>query len=155
MNEAGANLISAELRTLIVDDDLAFLELLDGMLKGLGIKTVERADSGVNAYTFLAGLKDRWDCIICDLNMTNGNGLQLLREVRLGTFKYVRPDACFIMVTAIKHPLAVKTSAQLDVHGYVAKPVTAETLKAALIKARGYFFPVDFNKYRAVQVPST
>lgn len=153
MPDANENLIKGDFHVLIVDDDAVFLELLEALLKSIGIKRVVRADSGVNAYQYLANLKERVDCIICDLNMANGNGLQLLKEVRIKGFKMVRPDACFIMLTAIAHPLAVKTASQLDVNAYLTKPITPDTLKAAIAKARAYFFPLDFDKYNKVQVP--
>lgn len=153
MPDANENLIKGDFRVLIVDDDLVFLDLIEALLKSIGIKKVVRADSGVNAYQYLSSLKEKVDCIICDLNMANGNGLQLLKEVRLNRFKRVRADACFIMLTAISHPLAVKTASQLDVNAYLTKPVTPDTLKAAIAKARGYFFALDFDKYKMVQVP--
>lgn len=154
-SEPAANdqLLKGDFSVLIVDDDIAFLDLLDAMLKSFGVKTVIRADSGLNAFAFLSSLRQRLDCIISDLKMMNGNGLQLLKDVRMGAFKMIRPDAAFILLTAIKHPLAVTTAGQLDVSGYITKPVTEDALKAALIKARTKYFPLDFKKYAAIQVP--
>jgi len=153
MSDTNENLIKGDLRVLIVDDDLDFLDLTEALLKSIGITKVVRADSGVNAYQYLQSLKERLDCIICDLNMANGNGLQLLKEVRLNRFKMVRADACFIMLTAITHPLAVKTASQLDVNAYLTKPITPDSLKAAIVKARAHFFPLDLDRYNKVQVP--
>ncbi|MCB2108863.1 MAG: response regulator [Rhodobacteraceae bacterium] len=148
-------MLAGDFSAITVDDDPIFLDLLEAILGEIGIKKVVRADSGVNAYQALAALKSRIDFIFCDLKMPNGNGLQLLREVRLGRFKLVRPDACFIMVTAITHPLAIKTAAQLDVSGYVTKPISTEQLMDGIKKARAKAIKVDFGRYSSVTLPDT
>lgn len=149
------HVIVGDFTALAVDDDLLFLDTLEAMLKGLGVRKILRADSGVNAFNALAALTSRIDCIICDLRMPNGNGLQLLKAVRLGRFKLVRPDACFIILSAIAHPLAVRTAAQLDVSFYLTKPVTPDGLKSGIAKARAKAFPLDFAKYARTPVPES
>lgn len=142
-----------ELKVLIVDDDLAFLDLIAGLLRSLGIKTVERADSRAHAAEFLAALKSPIDCIICDIAMLGGNGLQLLKEVRCGGFKYVRLDATFMLLTAVKHPAAIKVASQLDVNGYLTKPVSVDALRDGIAKARARVFALDFARYKQVAIP--
>jgi two-component system, chemotaxis family, chemotaxis protein CheY len=142
-----------DFHVLIVDDDLAFLDLLEVMLGSIGIKTITRADSGAQAFSAVTELKRPVDCTICDYKMSNGNGLQLLKIIRMGRVKFLRPDACFILLTASGESEVVTTAAQLDVNAYLIKPVTPEKLKTAIAKARGKYFPIDFKKYAQVLVP--
>lgn len=42
---------------------------------------------------------------------------------------------------------------QLDMSGYVVKPLTVEKLVDAIAKGRARAFPLDINKYKAIVVP--
>jgi DNA-binding NarL/FixJ family response regulator len=141
------------LSALIVDDDLVYLEMVEGMLGMLGITKVVRADSGENAILAMRSETHVTDCVICDCRMSRGNGLQLLQAIRLGRVKNLRPDSCFILLTSEGDKEIVKTAQQLDVSGYLVKPVSVEKLREALTKARTRYFALDFKKYAAVPVP--
>ena len=139
---------------LIVDDDLVFLEMVEGLLEMIGVRNVMRASSGAFAIEAIKESQRVIDCVICDCRMHDVNGLQLLKDVRMGGFKQLRPDSCFILLTSATEPEIVKIAKQLDVSGYLLKPVTVEKLEAAITKARARVFPLDFRKYGAVLVPS-
>jgi response regulator of citrate/malate metabolism len=85
--------------------------------------------------------------------MSAGNGLQLLQAVRTGKIKSLRPDSCFILITGTGDPEIVQVAAELDVSGYLVKPVTLEKLRAAIIKGRSRIFPVNMEKYNSVNLP--
>ena len=140
---------------LIVDDDPAFLGVLEGMLKSIGIGTVSKALSGSEALDALAKPDRLVDVIICDYEMSSGNGLQLLQTVRLGKVKNLRPDVCFLLLTVWAKPDVVTTAAHLDAHGYLVKPVTPEKLLAAILKGRAKHFPIRFDRYAGVTLPDT
>jgi CheY-like chemotaxis protein len=138
---------------LVIDDDLVFLEMVVGLLEMIGIVKVARADSGSHAVEAMKDAGRVFDCVICDCKMMNGNGLELLKAVRLGKIKYLRPDSCFILLTSAAEPEIVSMAKQLDVNAYLVKPVTMEKLEATIAKARGRYFPLDFKKYEQVLVP--
>ncbi len=142
-----------DLHVLLVDDDTAFLDLLEALLGHLGVKTVTRAASGREAFGKLHHIERVVDCVLCDYSMAEGNGLQLLQAIRTAKIKFFRPDACFILVTSSGEHETVDLAARLDVSGYLVKPVTPDKLKATILKARARAIKIDFNRYMQVPVP--
>ena len=115
---------SAENATILVVDDHSMTRtLVRSILKGVGYGTVVQAESGASA---LALLKTQTvDLIICDWNMPNGNGLELLQALRAKDFTKKLP---FLMLTAEAYRENVKAAAEAGVSDYVVKPFSAETL---------------------------
>lgn len=108
---------------LVVDDHSMTRTLVRSILKGVGYGTVVQAESGASA---LALLKTQVvDLIICDWNMPNGNGLELLQALRA---KDATKNLPFLMLTAEAYRENVKAAAEAGVTDYVVKPFTAETL---------------------------
>jgi CheY-like chemotaxis protein len=145
----------ADLHLLLVDDDALFLGILQAMLGKLGVTQITRAVNGSDAFEKLRHAKKVVDCILCDYSMEAGNGLQLLQAVRTKQIHVIRPDTCFVLVTSSRDQDVIATAGQLDVNGYLVKPVTPESLHAAVVKARGRPVRLDMQKYAAVQIPAT
>ncbi len=141
------------LHILMVDDDTAFLDLVQAMLNAVGVMNVSRAHSGREAFEVLMGGQRVVDVVLCDQNMAEGTGLELLWVVRTGQVKSFRPDACFVLLTASGDHDTVATAARLDVSGYLVKPVTPLKLRAAISQGRKRAIKIDFNKYKQVQLP--
>jgi CheY-like chemotaxis protein len=137
----------------VVEDDEIILDLIETMLRGIGIGRVTRATSGSEAFSKIAKTERVVDCILCDHTMSPGNGLQLLQAIRTGKIKNLRPDSCFVLVTGSADTGTVKAAADLDVSGYLVKPPTPEKLRAAITKARSRAIALDMDRYNAVQVP--
>jgi CheY-like chemotaxis protein len=144
-----------DLHVLLVDDENAFLDLVQAMLKTIGITTVSRAASGRDAFEKLLNSPRVVDVILCDYNMAQGTGLELLWVVRTGQIKSVRPDACFVLLTASGDHETVAVAARLDVSGYLVKPVTPQKLKSAITAGRKRAIRIDFNRYKQVQLPQS
>ena len=144
-----------DLHCLIVDDDGVFLKVLEALLKSLGVGKVTCARNGSEALTTLSASQRTVDVILADLKMVAGNGLQDLKAVRTGQNKYLRPDTCFIMLSALAEPYAIKAAAMLDAQGYLVKPLTLEKLRIAIVEARKSNFAVDLALYAPVRVPSS
>ena len=87
--------------------------------------------------------------------MPHGNGLQLLKALRTGMIPSTRPDTCFIMMSANTDTEVVKTAAELDVSGYLLKPLAADKLRSAISRGRSKYFPVKRAAYAAVPVPQS
>lgn len=141
------------LHVLLVDDDNAFLDLTHALLKSIGVVHVSRATSGREAFEKLRSKQRVVDVILCDYHMSQGSGLELLWVVRTGQAQPVRPDACFILLTAASDPETVGLAVQLDVSGYLVKPVTPQKLRAAISQARKRAIKIDFGRYKQVQLP--
>jgi two-component system chemotaxis response regulator CheY len=141
------------LHILIVDDDTVMLDMVEALLKSIGVAQVTRATSGLDALGKLGKTERVVDCILCDYTMSQGNGLQLLQAIRLGQVKFFRADACFILVTASGAAETVAMAAELDVSGYLVKPATPEKLRTAITKARARAIRLNFQKYSQVMVP--
>lgn len=133
------------LRVLVIDDDRAVLEVVDGLLRSAGIAGVVKAVSALGALNILADKHKRFSCIICDYGMDMMDGLTLLKEVRSGKHSYIPRDQCFIMLTAHGQEAVVRAAIELDVNGYVRKPVTKDSLTKALHRA--------FNRTPALKAP--
>jgi two-component system chemotaxis response regulator CheY len=142
-----------ELSFLVVDDDSLFLGTIAGILQSMGATKILAAVSGSDALSKLATFQRPVDCVLCDLKMPNGNGLQLLQAIRLGMAKPVRPDACFIIITSAADAELIKAAGQLDANGYVVKPVTREKLSAAIARGRARGFPLNVNQYQSIVIP--
>jgi response regulator of citrate/malate metabolism len=84
--------------------------------------------------------------------MENGNGLQILQMVRADNAAPVRPDVCFILLTASSDPDTVSAAALLDVNGYLVKPVTKEKIQASIAKARSRAIKIDIPRYQRVVI---
>ena len=134
---SGSSILS-KLHVLIVDDDLMLLDMVAGMLATFGITQVLRADSGAHALDAVVDQSRPVDCVISDYKMSNGSGLALLKNVRMGRAKFLRADSCFILLTGSGDTDVVKLAARLDVNGYLIKPVSAVKLQATLERARAY-----------------
>ena len=86
--------------------------------------------------------------------MPHGNGLQLLKALRTGMIPSTRPDTCFIMMSGTAETDVVKTAAELDVSGYLVKPLVPEKLRNAIARGRSVF-PINRAAYAAVSVPQS
>jgi two-component system chemotaxis response regulator CheY len=138
---------------LIVDDEDTCLAAVEAILRGLGASRIVRAHNGSEAISKLA--HGQVDCTLVDFQMPHGNGLQLLKALRTGMIPSTRPDTCFIMMSGTADTEIVKTAADLDVSGYLVKPLVPEKLRAAIKRGRQKYFPVKRAAYAAVSVPQS
>ena len=142
-----------DLHVLLVDDDNAFLDLIQAMLSAIGVGHVSRAASGRAAFDALQSSQRIVDVILCDHHMAEGTGLELLWVVRTGQVKSVRPDSCFLLLTASGDHDTVALAGRLDVSGYLIKPVTPQKLLTAVTAGRKRAIKIDFTRYKQVQLP--
>ena len=83
---------------LIVDDFSDFRSSVRSMLRELGVKAVDTADTGEEALKMCA--QKRYDFILHDFNLGDGkkNGQQVLED--LMTDRLISHESVFVMVTA-------------------------------------------------------
>tara|TARA_R110001599_G_scaffold62361_3_gene173695 strand:- start:158 stop:553 length:396 start_codon:yes stop_codon:yes gene_type:complete len=120
--------MASELRFLVVDDFSTMRRIVCNLLKDSGFTETEEAEDGQAALTKLRGSK--FDFVVCDINMPNVNGLQMLAEVKKdANLKHIP----VLMVTAEARKEDILLAAQLGAAGYVVKPFTKAVLEEKVI----------------------
>ena len=115
------------LKVLIVDDQAEARALFKMMLTEMGITQIFEAPDGKTALSFVDDVPDFVDLVICDWNMPQMTGIQLLRQVRT-----VYPDMPFLMVTGRADVTSVSEAKASGVTAYIKKPFSAAQLEAKL-----------------------
>ena len=119
----------ADLKYLIVDDFSTMRQIVRGLLKEMGCNNAEEAEDGAVA---LAALKaQKFDFVVCDINMPNMNGFEFLKAVRADeSLKHIP----VLMVTAEARKEDIVRAAQDGAAGYIVKPFTKATLEEKVQK---------------------
>lgn len=119
----------ANLRVLVIDDMEAMRQMEVSCLKDIGVMQVVSANNGEQAWRLLQ--QQPVDLIICDWDMPQLNGLQLLKRVRQADRISHIP---FIMVTANSEGALVKRAVVDGVSDYLVKPFQPRDLGYRVIK---------------------
>lgn len=114
-------------RLLVVDDEQSLLEFLHLLFEEEGYE-VERANSVAEARHTV--LTKNFDLVLCDILMPDGNGLDLLREL-----KERQPHTAVIMMTAYTSTKSAIEAMKLGAYNYISKPFDVEELKVVVAKA--------------------
>jgi two-component system response regulator PilR (NtrC family) len=126
-------------RLLIVDDEESILEFLSLLFEAEGME-VETARSVTDAQTTLA--ERSFDLVLCDILMPDGNGLELLKEI-----KAAAPNTAVIMMTAYSSTKTAIEAMKLGAYDYIAKPFNNEEMKVLAQKALERVELADENLY--------
>jgi len=125
----------SNIRFLVVDDKPYIRKTMRSMLLRLRAKHILEAESGHEALEVLVKAGGRVDLILSDWNMGPVSGLELLRTIRTGNSKVTAPTVPFIMLTVHAESERVHSALELDLHGYVVKPVSFHHLVRAIDSA--------------------
>jgi two-component system response regulator PilR (NtrC family) len=114
-------------RLLIVDDEDSMREFLEVLFRDEGYHvtvapSVEQAREKLEAATF--------DLVLCDILMPDGNGLDLLREIKAES-----TNTSVVMMTAYTSTKSAIEAMRHGAYDYVSKPFDVEELKLLLAKA--------------------
>jgi two-component system response regulator PilR (NtrC family) len=126
-------------RLLIVDDEGSILDFLSLLFQQEGYeadtaRTVEEARRALGGKTY--------DLVLCDVMMPDGNGLDLLREIKSG-----EADPAVIMMTAYTSTKSAIEAMKLGAADYISKPFDVEELKIVAQKALERAELADENVY--------
>ncbi len=121
-----------DLKILIVDDFATMRRIMRNILKQIGFTNISEADDGKTGLKALQ--KEKFDLVLCDWNMPEMPGIDLLRAVRSDD---ALKDIPFVMVTAEAQKDNIVEAVQAGVSNYVIKPFTAETVSEKLKKVFG------------------
>ena len=113
-------------RVLIVDDEASMIEFLRLLFEEEGY-SVETAGSVTQARERVAD--QDFDLVLSDILMPDGNGLELLREI-----KEKSSHTAVIMMTAYTSTKSAVEAMKLGAYTYVSKPFDVDELK---VTARG------------------
>lgn len=120
------------MEVLVVDDFATMRRILKNILKQIGFTKISEADDGKSALNMLK--KQKFDLVLCDWNMPEMPGIELLKKVRADDGL---KDMPFVMVTAEAQKDNIIRAVQAGVSNYVVKPFTAETISEKLEKVFG------------------
>lgn len=117
------------MKILVVDDSRAMRMIVKRTLRQAGFVNIEvsEADNGRSALDRIA--EDAPALILCDWNMPEMNGIELLRDLRR------RGDGTnFGFVTSEASPEMKHTASVSGAQFLITKPFTADTFKAVLAR---------------------
>lgn len=116
-----------KLRILIVEDQMEARTMLRSMLGTIGITQVFEAKDGRKALSFMDDAMDMIDLVICDWNMPEMDGVELLRQLRS-----VDSTTPFLMITGRCDKDSVSEAINGGVSGYIRKPFSPDPLEVKL-----------------------
>jgi YesN/AraC family two-component response regulator len=105
---------------LLVDDEPFQRHLLREVLKRVGFQHVTEADSAQTALLKMA--EESFNVVLSDVQMPGMNGLELLRQIRMGQTPRPR-DTRFVIFTSYSNTEVLGVAMALDVNGFLAKPI--------------------------------
>ena len=108
-----------KLRVLVVDDEEEIRELIQEILRDLGIVRVHLAENGEMAWQRLSRSELDYDLVISDWLMPRMDGLELLQKMR-----QFGSETFFMMLTVKVTGEAVAAAVESGVTLYLAKPFT-------------------------------
>ncbi len=117
----------SNLRILVVDDQEDVRDMMRAFLTGFGVTQIFEASDGKAALSFFSTSEDGVDLIICDWNMPEMSGVELLKQLRV-----LDPDVPFLMVTGRSDMESVVEAKSSGVAGYIRKPFLPSALEAKI-----------------------
>lgn len=104
------------LKILIVEDEIALLDLYEEVLKDAGFN-VKKCCNGRDALSLLS--KGNYDLVLLDLMMPEVDGIEVLKVVRSDPDKYGTPK--IIILTNLSSDVTIKESFDSKADGYLMK----------------------------------
>lgn len=110
-------------KILIADDFTEMRMIIRSILKNIGFTNINEADGGKAVLRLLK--KQKYDLILCDWNMPDMPGVEVLRKIRSDD---ELKDMPFIMITAEAQKENILEALEAGVSSYIVKPFAAETI---------------------------
>jgi len=116
--------MSDSISVLVVDDFSTMRKIIKKHLSGLGLTNIIEAENGLKAWNIIKDQKI--DLVICDWNMPEMTGVELLKKVRANDLLKNIP---FIMVTAESKTKISIEEGEEHLTDYIAKPFKAKDIE--------------------------
>lgn len=126
--------LNRAMHVLLVDDDGFMLELIADMLSDLGVENITTAVDGKKGFAAFQAAKLAPDIVICDINMPNTDGFQLMELLAKEN------SSCgFILMSGLDQRYVNSATLMAKFHhlnilGALQKPVEKGALAALIAK---------------------
>jgi len=124
---AVSNYATRRLHVLVVDDDVSFAQTCARFLEASG-HIVALAESTQAAIQM--GRERHFDAVVTDINLPDGNGLQVLQNLRL-----CDASLPFVLVTGDPQIETARAAVDFGAISYLLKPVSAMQLESVIERA--------------------
>jgi DNA-binding NtrC family response regulator len=112
------------LRVLLVEDDPDTRATIRMMLGEMGLSHIYDSSDGREGLEFIEESPDRVDMVLCDWNIPNITGVDLLKRLRT-----LYPKLPFLMITGRSDIESIKEAKKYGVNAYIRKPFSYKGLK--------------------------
>ena len=119
-------------KIVIIDDSRTARQQVKSALAAGGYEIIEAADGREGLATIASHLDA--SLVICDVNMPNMNGIEMLKTLRVETPAAQMP---IIMLTTEALPELLQQAKQAGAKGWIVKPFKPDMLQAAVRKLVG------------------
>jgi two-component system chemotaxis response regulator CheY len=119
-------------KVIVVDDSSTIRRQLVETLSGAGYEVVEASD-GVEGARVIDANADA-AMVICDVNMPNKNGLEMLADIKANGKHAALP---VVMLTTEGDPVLVQKAKSAGAKGWLVKPIKPDLLLATARKLAG------------------
>lgn len=123
------------IKTIIVDDEVWVCKLICNIVdwESYGYEVIKQIYSGTEALAVIAAEKP--DLVFTDIRMPGIDGLSLIREAGK-----ISPDTKFVIISGYSDFEYAKTAIDLNVLGYLLKPLEPEDLSSLLVRLKDNIF---------------
>lgn len=131
-------------KVLVVEDSVSARAFVRAVIEGVELSPggrryeVVEASSGFDAMRLLP--RGPYDLIVTDINMSDINGLELIRFIRKSAHHATTP---LLIVSTLRARSDVERGLSLGANAYLPKPFTAEQLRAHCEQLLGGSAPAD------------
>lgn len=117
-------------KLLIIDDSSTMRKIIKRTIRMSGLKfdETEEAENGLEGFEKLSSAP--FDVVLCDVNMPEMNGLDMVKKVRTELSQHA--DTKIIMVTTESSQEFITTALDVGADGYISKPFTPEKFQQKL-----------------------
>ena len=125
-----------DLRVLVIEDEAFARRIVSGLLRQIGFNFIDEASDGEKGFRETE--RYRPQLVLCDVHMPI-DGLWYLSKLRGSNNKQIA-DTPVIFLTADQQQETVLSAKQLQIDGYLVKPVSLQTLRVrvdSVLKANG------------------
>lgn len=119
-------------KVLVVDDNKINREVMDGILKSVGIKC-DMAVNGLEALSLAS--ENKYDIILTDIKMPVMDGYEFSKQFRKNSLDYSLP---IIAISANYSDEDLKYASNCGINDYIKKPINPEKFLLILSKYLGY-----------------
>jgi len=116
-------------RVLVAEDQEDSRQMLVDILEDIGLKAVDEATDGRDAFDKIKSKEDGYDIILCDWDMPELSGIEVHNKAKASN---KLKGAYFCMVTGMTESDKIREAISKGVNDYIAKPVDSAILETKI-----------------------